>query len=158
MSDRRSYYSPSRYNDDLTLKTPWSLWLILIYGLRQALFILLGFLPTTADTLDYLLESVEPPFLLVNAMAAAVMVAAFRRRGQAGQAIRRIWSSGRWLLITALSLDILLSIVFGWPTLTNVGSDRGLLVVVQVTLGALMLTYLFRSRLVRDVFRSFPDG
>ena len=121
------------------------------------MFVLLAFLPTTRGTLDYLREGVEPAFLIVNLLVAAVLVAAFRRRREAGSAVRSLWSAGRRLLITALALDILLSLVYGWPALTGSGSERGLLVLIQVLVATAMFFYLLRSKRVRDVFDSFPE-
>lgn len=157
MDDSPAFYPPDYYYDDLSLKIPWLVWLILVYAMRHALFIVLGFLPTTRGTLDYLTEGVEPAFLLVNAIVAAVLIAAFRRRPEAGSTLRRLWFAGRRLLITALSLDVVLTLAYGWPALTDSTSNRGLLVIVQAGLAMAMLAYLLRSRLARDVFRSFPD-
>jgi hypothetical protein len=151
-----SVYSPGQYNDDLSLRPPWSLWVILAYCVRHALFILLGFLPTTGDTLDYLRDGVEPAFLIVNALALSVLIAALRRRKEAGKTVRTIWRQGRWLLMTALAVDVMLSLYFGTSVLAGSFPDRGLLIVIQIAIAIGMLFYLARSRLVADVFHSFP--
>lgn len=151
-----SVYSPGQYNDDLSLRPPWSLWLILAYCVRHALFILFGFLPTTGDTLDYLRDGVEPAFLIVNVLALTVLVAGLRRRVQAGRAVRAIWHHGRWLLMSALTLDVLLSLYFGGAVLAGSSHDRGLLIIIQISIAVGMLFYLARSRLTADVFHSFP--
>jgi hypothetical protein len=151
-------YGPEHYNDDLVLKVPVPLWLVLVFLVRHLLLLGITFLPTTGEEIRVLRELVRPEYLIADLIALPVLLIAIRRRPQAPDWMRRLWPMGRWLLaLSVLTHLVLLGralAVFGQPLERSL--NEATLIVVLLDLA--VLGYLWRSRLLRDLFRTFPES
>jgi len=149
-------YPPHRYSDDLVLRVPPALWLVMVFLVRHLALLGITFLPTMGPEILGLRGLVKPHVLVADLVALPVLIAAARRRPQASRAVRAVWPHGRTLLtVSALAFPILALgglLASGRPLV--LGIDAPLLASLCVSLTAAL--YLWRSPLVRDVFRDFP--
>jgi hypothetical protein len=149
-------YPAFRYDEDLVLKVPLALWLSILFLVRHFLLLGVTFIPGTGDMTDYLRDLVEPLFLASDAPAAAVLLAAVRRRSSASRPIRALWAQGRTLLaISAASYLVVLGAalaVSARPLALSVNE----FLIASVFVHTLILVFLARSRLIKDVFAAFP--
>jgi hypothetical protein len=149
-------HHPSRYDEHLTLKVPVTLWLVLAFLLRHVLLLGITFLPTTGEEITALRDLIRPAYLAADLLALPVAIAAARRRPRAPDWMRRLWPLGRPLL-TASALLYLALLAWhlatgGEPLITAVDEA----VLISALLNLAVVAYLWRSALVRDVFREFP--
>jgi hypothetical protein len=151
-------FDPDRYDADLNLKVPAMLWLVIAFQLRHLLLLGITFLPTTGTEINVLRELIRPIYLLADLTALPVAVVALRRRAQSPMWMRRLWPAGRALLMASVVLYL------GLLGLQLLGASRPLIAVLdEATLVSLLLSlaalgYLWRSALVRDLFREFPTA
>ena len=150
-------YPSHRYDEHLTLRVPPLLWFAMLYLVRHLVLLGITFLPTTGEEIEILRALVHPAYLIADLIALPVLIAAARRRPEAGPALRRIWRHGRWLL----SLSALLYLVLVIARVAASGQSIWLSVdealIASVLLDLAILVYLSRSPLVRDLFRDFPE-
>jgi len=151
-------YGPEHYNDDLVLKVPVPLWLVLVFLVRHLLLLGITFLPTTGEEIRVLRELVRPEYLIADLIALPVLLIAIRRRPQAPDWMRRLWPTGRWLL----SLSVLTHLALLARALITAGQslERSLneATLIVVLLDLAVLGYLWRSRLLKDLFGMFPES
>lgn len=149
-------YPPDRYNDDLILRVPPALWVVMFFLVRHVILLGITFLPTMGEEVLMLRSLVRPWYLPADLLALPVLIAAARRRPEAGTILRLAWSRGAALLtLSALAFPILALarlVASGRPLST--GLDAPLLVAILGSLG--VIAYLRRSPLARDAFRDFP--
>ncbi|HWP00060.1 MAG TPA: DUF2919 family protein [Methylococcus sp.] len=150
---RYRVYEPWCYDDHLCLKVPFALVVSILYLSRHLILPLVVFATArktgTGDLMYLIGEAHAWIFLLASVPAAFLVLAWARRTPAAGAMVRRIWRSGRWLLVTSALLDLGLRL---WLT-----SDflRGF-TIAAVLLDGYIMIYLFMSPRARDVFRDFP--
>lgn len=153
----KTAYPAHRYDEHLALRVPATLWLAMLYLVRHLVLLGITFLPTTGEEIEILRALVHPAYLIADLIALPVLVAAARRRPEAGPLLRQIWRRGRRLL--SLSALLYLALVIA----RTAGSGRSFWVSVDETLLAsvlldlAVLAYLWRSPLVRDLFSDFPE-
>jgi hypothetical protein len=153
---RNHHWGPQHYDEHLALKVPALMWLTLAFLVRHLLLLGITFMPTTGDEITVLRELIRPEYLIADLIALPVLVVALRRRPQAPGWMRKLWSAGRSLL--TLSALVYLALLGG--TLLN--SERRLMetlneaTLISILLSVAALLYLWRSVLVRDLFRDFP--
>ena len=158
-ADNTLVYPLSEYEEDGTLRVGLLLWGVIFYASRHILLLLLGALSafigarSGLDTkaVGVLLSS--PLFLPASIPAAVVLGMAVRRRPKAGRWLRACWAQGRWCLLAAIALDLLLLIAHRFTTYPHgitVFSAAWALADVYVAM------YLMRSVRVRAVFADFP--
>jgi hypothetical protein len=151
-------YQPHRYTDDLVLRVPPALWLAMVLLVRHLALLGITFLPTTGQEILFLRGPVRPEYLIADLIALPVLVAAARRRPEAGAVWRAIWPWGR-VLLTASALAFPVLAVGGL-----VASGRPLALAIDGPLVAgilaslAVIAYLWRSPLARDCFLEFPQG
>jgi hypothetical protein len=149
-------YPAFRYTDELVLRVPFALWLAMLFLVRHLALLGVTFLPTTGQEILWLRGLVRPEYLIADLIALPVLVAAARRRSQAGTLWRALWLRGRGLLTASALLYPALAV--GGP----LASGRPLAFAIEGTLAAGMLAslavvfYLWRSPHARDCFREFP--
>jgi len=150
-------HDPSRYDEHLTLKVPFTLWLVLAFLLRHLLLLGITFMPTTGEEITVLRDLIRPVYLAADLLALPVAIVAARRRPQAPDWMRRLWPFGRPLLTaSALVYLALLGVhlaTSGEPLVTAVDEA----VLISALLNLAVIAYLWRSALVRDLFREFPE-
>jgi hypothetical protein len=149
-------HDPSRYDEHLALKVPLTLWLVLAFLLRHLLLLGITFLPTTGEEIKALRDLIRPAYLAADLLALPVAVIAARRRPRAPAWMRRLWPLGRALLTASALLYLTL---LGWQLTTGgkplvVALNEAVL--VSALLNIAIVAYLWRSALVRDLFRDFP--
>ena len=76
-------YPPERYTDDLILRVPPALWLVMFFLVRHLILLGITFLPTMAMGQEVLMLRglVRPWYLPADLLALPVLIAAVRRRG-----------------------------------------------------------------------------
>jgi hypothetical protein len=150
-------HHPNRYDETLTLKVPGTLWLTLAFLLRHLLLLGITFLPTTGEEITVLRDLIRPEFLAADLLALPVAIVAARRRPQAANWMRRLWPFGRLLL----TLSALLYLVLMGAGIATSGAPlvRSLTegMMISALLNLAVIAYLWRSRLVGDLFREFPE-
>ena len=146
------------YTEDLVLRVPLALWLAMLFLTRHIALLGITFLPTTGQEVLMLRGLVRPEYLIADLIALPVLIAAARRRPEAGPVWRAVWPWGRvWLTTSAVSFPVLA--VGGLLTsgrLLTIGIDGPLVAGLLASLA--VIVYLWRSPLARDVFREFPKG
>lgn len=149
-------YDPSRYDDHLTLKVPATLWLVLAFLLRHLLLLGITFMPTTGEEITVLRDLIRPLYLAADLLALPVAIVAARRRPRSPDWMRRLWPFGRALLTASALLYLALLISHlatgGEPLILAIDEA----VLISALLNLAVVAYLWRSALVRDVFREFP--
>ena len=149
-------YPPSRYDEHLVLKVPATLWLTLAFLLRHLFLLGITCMPTTGDEIRVLRDLVQPEYLIADLIALPVLVVAARRRPQAPDWMRRVWPAGRALLSAsaALYLGLLTTHLArsGQPLIVAIDEA----VVISALLNLAVIAYLWRSPLLRDLFKEFP--
>ena len=149
-------HDPDRYDAHLVLKVPLTLWLVLAFQLRHVLLLGITFMPTTGAEITVLRELIRPEYLLADLIALPVAAVAARRRPEAPDWMRRLWPWGPSLLTGSVLVYLGL---LGWRLLRETRPLASLLdeaTVLSVLLSLAVLAYLWRSMLVRDLFREFP--
>jgi hypothetical protein len=153
---RNHHWGPQHYDEHLALKVPVLMWLTLAFLVRHLLLLGITFMPTTGDEITVLRDLIRPEYLIADLIALPVLVVALRRRPQAPDWMRKLWPASRSLL--TLSALVYLALLGG--TLLN--SERRLMetvneaTLISIMLSLALLLYLWRSVLVRDLFRDFP--
>ena len=149
-------YPPERYSDDLVLRVPPALWLVMLFLVRHVVVLGITFLPTMGQEVLMLRGLVRPWYLPADLLALPVLIAAARRRADAGTLLRLTWARGATVLtLSALAFPILAIaglLASGRPL--QIGIDAPLLGATLGSVGA--IAYLHRSPLARDAFRDFP--
>jgi hypothetical protein len=149
-------HDPSRYDEYLTLKVPLALWLVLAFLLRHILLLGITFMPTTGEEITALRDLIRPAYLAADLLALPVAVVAARRQPQAPEWMRRLWPHGRALLTASVLLYLALLSMHVATTgraLINAVDEA---VLISALLNLAVVAYLWRSTLLRDVFREFP--
>jgi hypothetical protein len=150
-------HDPSHYDEHLTLKVPVTLWLVLAFLLRHLLLLGITFLPTTGEEITALRDLVRPAYLTADLLALPVAIVAARRRPQAPDWMRRLWPLGRALLIASAVLYLALlgeRLATGSEPLITAIDEA---VLISTLLNIAVIAYLWRSALVRELFRDFPE-
>lgn len=155
---RPALHLPHRYDAAFRLKLSPLLWATMIHGLRHALFLLAAGTPA-ALLFDGDWMHLQAAWLLLpsDALVAIVLLAAGHRVAGAKPATRRLWHAGRHLLMAAHALDILLFAVLRRDVLADADASGFGAAVFVLVLDAVVLLFLARSRLVRDIFADFPE-
>jgi len=150
-------YPAHRYDEHVVLKIPPLLWLAMLFLVRHSVLLLLTFLPRTGETMTYLRDFVDPLFLFADLPAGIVLFAAARRKPGMPGWICALWRHGRLLLATSSLLYLLLlmaSLVFSARPLRLAVNEA---LILSLLSNLVILAYLARAPLVRDVFAQFPE-
>jgi len=150
-------YPSFRYDDRLVLKVSPLLWIVLLYALRHVILVGLSFLPKTAGTLGFLRHQIDPLFLLTDVPAFAVVYGYFLRTPQATRFDRRLWHAGRWLLVSSYAMHFVLLLSLQYKAVLTDFLESGIAVMLFAVVDILVLSYLLRSALVRDIFADYPE-
>lgn len=149
-------YPAHRYTEELVLRVPPALWVVMLFLVRHLVLLGITFLPTMGREVLALRDLVQPHYLIADLIALPVLIAAARRRPEAGWVWRAVWPWGRaFLTASALAFPALTVgrlLTSGRPL--ALGIDGLLLASLFASLT--VVAYLWRSPLARDVFREFP--
>jgi hypothetical protein len=153
-------YPLERYDRHFCLKAPFHLMLAMLYAARHIFIVLLAYSPNPrlASAFAFMQPLASPLYVLTDLPAILVLLAWSRRRPEAGLFWRRLWRHGRTLLTVSLGLHFAFLTYFqgaqAWHTHEYLDSSR--LVLVSLGLDLLVVYYLWRIRVVGDVFADFP--
>lgn len=146
-------YNSLRYDDRFILKVSPLLWLVMFYSMRHFLLFLFVSLSQSASLMGVVADEVDIRLMASDCLALVVLIAYFGRLGKKpGELFRRLWHSGRWLLLAATALNTVLLPLILWKKI----ADLNLVVLTLLELNAVVIIYLMRSTLVRDIFADFP--
>ena len=156
-----STYSPNRYDQYLTLKVPVHLVLVMLYIVRHLLIVFLAFnpLPKLAGVFAFMQPLVSSPVVLLTDIPGfLVLFAWIKREPDAAPVWRRIWGNGRGLLTTALLAHFLFLALGQGADALHAFNYRyeARLVIVNLGVDLLLIYYLWRFAIIRDVFADFP--
>ena len=155
---QRIKYAPQHYDEHLSLKVPIVLWLAMAFLVRHLFLLGITFLPTTGREILVLRDLVQPEYLVADLIALPVLLTAMRRGPRAPRWLRRVWTAGGVLLsVSAMLYPLLLGIAafFSERPLAAVISELSL---ISAMLSLAIIAYLWRSPLVRDLFRDWPSA
>lgn len=149
---QEKHYSPYAYDENLVLRVPPQLWLIIFWSVHHLLLILLGAF-SSGDILKSALEyGGYFPILISNAPGVVVIGARMNRLPDAGARTRWLWNKGRLILAVGLILQIgTMVAIHGEPVLDI---ENTISWAIGVTL--LLLLVLLGSRHIADTFSDFP--
>ncbi len=150
-------YHSFRYDDRFVLKVSPFLWVTLFYALRHVILVGLSFLPKTGGSLGFLRHQVDPLFLLTGLPALLVVYAFFLRAPNATPFDRRIWHAGRWLLASSYVLHLVLLLSLQYKAVLADFLESGIVIMLFALVDLLVISYLLRSPLVRDIFADYPE-
>jgi hypothetical protein len=159
----RPSYDPSSYRDscfgvDLCLKPPALLWLCMLFLSRSLVMpIIIGighFAGVNQDALTSMRGLWSTAGLLPALASAPVLFATLRRAAGAGDFVRRVWASGRALLVIAALID--LGVAIAQLARPDRFDGQAMTALCTATADAYFIVYLMAARRVRDTFSDFP--
>ena len=151
-------YPPSSFDDELCLRPPLLIWVVVLYLSRAILMpVAMGlghYAGVNQDAIHLLRDFWRMDTLLPALLALPVLYALCRRSPAASRAVRWVWGHGRVLLATALVVDIGLNMRELIP-FVGIG-DQSPLPAASAVAGVYFLIYVLAARRVRDTFSDFP--
>lgn len=151
-------YHARHYDIELRLKIPALLWLVIIFGTSHLFcFAVVKFFPQVADTFTWLNSYSHVYLLLGDLPALAVLIATGHRVPNALKIMHRVWLNGRWLLASSFIANGIIFLYLNSEALFNSSNQNFIFTLFVLLLHGLMLGYLLRSGLVRDVFTELPE-
>jgi len=129
-------------------------WTVLLFLCRHAIGgLVLGIAGGQGGSLPAFSGLLEPWFLIADAPALLVFLAALNRVPNAGAALRVVWRFGRWLVIASA---FLYAGIFLWLSgLDEIRLDA--LAGLSLALSAGVILYALVPAYVRDLYASFPE-
>lgn len=153
----RLAYPPECYDDQFHLRIPTTLWLIMVLLIRHGLLLIITFMPTTGKEITVLRDLIRPEYLLADAIALPVFISAIRRHAAKTPAwMPVVWQRARVLL--SLSILVYLGLLASRLLLASGPLEQYLneAVLISALFNLAALAYLWRARLLRDLFRDWP--
>jgi Protein of unknown function (DUF2919) len=151
-------YPPSSFDDDLCLRPPLLIWVVVLYLSRAILMpvvMCIGhYAGVNQDAIHLLRDFWRVDTLLPSLLALPVLYALCRRSSAASGTVRWLWGHGRILLAASLAVDIGLN---ARELIPFVGiDDQSLLPIASAVADGYFLVYVLAARRVRDTFSDFP--
>jgi hypothetical protein len=156
------FYSPERYDSNLVLKVPVHLALVMLYSVRHLFIVFLAFnpMPKLSGAFTFMQPLVSSPLVLLTGIPGLLVLLAWgKREPDAAPLWRRVWANGRLLLTLGLAAHCLLLAALQGADALSVFYYRqsARLVVANLGVDLLLIYYLWRFELIRDVFAEFPE-
>lgn len=146
-------YNSLRYDERFILKVSPLLWLTIFYSMRHSLLFLFVSMTQSAQLMSAFADVVDLRLMASDSLALLVLLAYFSRLGKTpGNLFRRVWHGGKWLLLAATALNTALVPLLQWEKI----ADLDLVLLTLLELNVVVVIYLARSTLVRDIFADFP--
>lgn len=157
-----SQYPPEAYDRYLSLKIPIHLIVAMLFSVRHLFIVFLAYNPSPkmAASFTYLQAFQSPWFVFSDLPALLVLIAWLKRLPETGTFWRSVWKHGRLLLTTSLMIQFALLLWQQGQGLSQAFSftDAQRFVIVNMGLDLLIIYYLWRFAIVRDVFADFPEA
>ena len=157
MNSEKFKYDFLRYNHHHVLRPNFLLQIICIYFLKD-LFVMVVVAAGAfkakgmSPEISVLLDLVSPRLLFANFPIALIGYGLINRHPQAGSLPRRIWKNDRWLILLAAIIHT--GLLLG--STIKIDTSGGIVVLTLIGLNIAAVAYIFRSKLVADVFAEFP--
>lgn len=152
-------YSISSYDRHNLLRVSFGLLAVMLYSIRHLLMVLAVYNPNPKfAALAYMKEMATPVYMATDLPALMVLFAWLYRRPDVKMWAKIIWRNGRALLMLSAAWHFLVLAYSKGPSAIEAFLIRGdgLLVLGNLLLDLLVLSYLFLSLRVRDTFADFP--
>ncbi|MDH3830296.1 MAG: DUF2919 domain-containing protein [Gammaproteobacteria bacterium] len=155
-------YTFSDYDKYMSLKPNFDMWLIMVYFLRPFIMkistIQMG-RGTKSGSVSGLKDMVYPNdfgFFIAFLATVPVILLLFsymKRKPGASRLIRKIWHSGRALLVVTAVLNVIIIFV---PFLLDLTHSINMLGWGQLAIALYIIFYLYTTQRVKDTFADFP--
>lgn len=156
----KNHYSPECYDRFLVLKVPFHLILAMAFSIRHVFLVLLAYNPNPkiGESFNTLQPLAQPAFVLTDIPAMLVVAAWIMRTPGAKPFWRWVWKHGRELLTLSFVAHLLVLVYREGGGLLDafVLMHREKLIIVSFVLDLMMIYYLWRLSIIRDVFDDFP--
>ena len=151
-------YAAHHYDENLRLKDPFTLWLCFLYGIRHFFIIVVAAKVSLVFADNPWLDLQSSSFFLANdVLALVVFMAIGHRVPNASQLMRWVWLHGRWLLAGAYLLGIGIFVKLHQSILSHIDHPQFLTALSVLLIDLLIVTYLLKSELIKDIFNEFPE-
>jgi hypothetical protein len=157
-TDSSRPYPASYYDDEMCLKVPPLLWMVIIYLSRSVILPIAMALGHVAGVDDVAIAKFHVFWsasgLVPSLIAVPVLITLFRRVPAAAGWMRWVWAHGRTFLAVAAILDMVL---LSRDIIPKAGlGDSSLWSMFAAALDCFSLFYIVAARRVRHVFSEFP--
>ena len=155
-------YSPEDYDKYLCLKPSFGLYLTLVFGIKDFLFVILPSLASfksKSTSLDYMADLVQPEMFIADLIVIVVWLALFNRNADSKAVWENIWSKGRLMLIVAFGIHASILLVEQLNALNAVANwQRGLdlKLIYLLIINLIFLANLITSQRIKDTFADWP--
>lgn len=152
-------YSANHYDEFLRLKISSNLWFFILYGTRHVVFYSAAMLlPLEVSETAWVDLQSSMYLIFADLPISLVLLATGHRIPDAHKIMRWIWQHGLSFLLTGYLLGILIFSALNLAVIID-PSKNGFIPAVSVLLIDVgIMIYLFRSELIRDIFREFPKA
>lgn len=157
MNTEKFKYDFLRYNRYHILRPNFFLKVICVYFLKD-LFLMVVIAAGVfkakglSPEITVLVNLVSPRMLFATLPIGLIGYALINRSPDGSVLARRIWKNGRWLI--GLAAIVHVGLLLG--TTVRIDTAGGIVVLVLIALDIAAVVYVFRSKLVGDVFAEFP--
>jgi len=157
-TDSSRPYPASYYDDEMCLKAPPLLWMVIIYLSRSVILPIAMALGHVAGVDDMAIAKFHVFWsasgLVASLIALPVLITLFRRVPAAAGWMRWVWAHGRTFLAVAAILDVVL---LSRDIVPKGGFDESSMwSMIAAALDVFSFLYIIAVRRVRHVFSDFP--
>ncbi|MBF0358177.1 MAG: DUF2919 family protein [Magnetococcales bacterium] len=148
-----SPYSYHRINRFGLIKIRLNLWLIFIYTMHHILLLALSITIKAPELKDWVMNH---PLLFLASIPTIILMLVESTRLPSYNAhamMRKIWNSGRMVLISGVLLDTMLIGFYSYKNQPDI--DMGFVPFIVINIGVIF--YLIRSEYITALFDSFPE-
>ncbi len=155
-------YDYRRYNQYDVLKPHWGFWLTILFLSRHVIgFVLVSMsgrgggrvgVGTEAIDLAGVMSLIEPIYMIADVPALVLLYALGARLPKAGAAVRGVWNAGRWLILASVAIYLALFALTHGVDVETFGRATW----ASLALTALVVSYVFGSNFMKDLFGQFP--
>ena len=150
-------YLAHHYDDFLKLKISNSLWFCILYGIRHTVFWgAMRLKPDDLGSLDWLNTQVNSLFILADIPASIVLLSIGHRIPEAFSSMRWIWAHGKFILICSYVLSISLFLYVNNSLIQYSDINKLALLTSVLTPDILIIGFIYKSELIKDIFSEFP--
>ena len=156
-------YSPEDYDKFFCLKPSFSLYLALIFGIKDFLLVILpafASFKSNSTSLDYLAGLVQPEMFIADLMVIVVWLALFKRNPDSKVVWKNIWSKGRLMLIVAFGIHaaiLLVEQMYAFNAVANWQRALDLKIIYLLAINLIFLANLLTSQRIKDTFADWPQ-
>ncbi len=154
-------HNVEEYDNNLCLKAPLHLIIALLISSRHLIITLLAnsAIPKIAASFSYLQSSSSFWFVIADIPALLVLLGLANRQPNAAILWRYAWTNGRLLATSSIFLNIYLCFTFGDLDSFRINSYTSAQrsIILSIGIDILVIYYLWRFKIVHDVFADFPS-